>query len=111
VTEPIHEYDHGDGLAVIGGYVYRGSQIAGLQGTYFLADHSGRIWSFRFDGGAVSEFTDRMEEFTPNEGAIGRPSSFGEDAEGELYIMGLKDSQDPRLKNNEDELFKISSAS
>jgi glucose/arabinose dehydrogenase len=111
VTEPIHEYDHGDGLAVIGGYVYRGSQIAGLQGTYFLADHSGPIWSFRFDGGAVSEFTDRTEELTPNEGAIGRPSSFGEDAEGELYIMGLKDPQDSRLKDNDDELFKISPAS
>ncbi len=43
VTDPIHEYTHAEGRSVIGGYAYRGSQIPGLQGTFFFADHFTKI--------------------------------------------------------------------
>ena len=36
-TPPIYEYDHDTGLAVIGGYVYRGS-VSELQGRYIFSD-------------------------------------------------------------------------
>ena len=46
-----------------GGYVYCGSAIPALQGTYFYADYcSSRIWSFRYVNGQVTEFTERTQE-------------------------------------------------
>jgi glucose/arabinose dehydrogenase len=88
LADPIHEYSHDDGLAIIGGYVYRGTLIAGLEGMYFFADHTGRVWSLRFDGTRVSEFTERTAELFGSDGPQGI-SSFGEDAAGELYITDV----------------------
>ena len=89
VTDPIHEYTHADGSAIIGGYVYRGAKIAGLQGTYFFGDHDGRIWSFRWNGAALTEFAERTQELTLPGESISGLSSFGEDAAGELYFITL----------------------
>src|SRR4029453_3354017 len=88
VTDPIHEYSHDEGLAIIWGFVCRGSHIAGLQGTYFFGDLDGRIWSFRYDGTTKHDFTDRTSELLPN-GVSAGLSSFGEDAAGELYFTDL----------------------
>jgi glucose/arabinose dehydrogenase len=100
-TPPIYEYSHDeDRCAVIGGYVYRGLAIPWLRGAYFFADYcSGRIWSFRYDGQTMSDFQERTEDLVPypGEGEIGLISSFGVDAEGELYI----------LDNQSGEVFKI----
>ncbi len=88
LTDPIKTYSHSLGCSVTGGYVYRGADIPGLGGTYFYADYcSGRIWSFRYVGGAVTEFTTRTSELTPDVGSIGLITSFGEDAAGEMYIV------------------------
>ncbi len=88
LTMPVYTYPHPDGFAVTGGYVYRGCAIPGLQGTYFFADYvTSRIWSFRYVGGAVTQFTERTAELAPGGGLIlGAIGSFGEDAYGELYI-------------------------
>jgi glucose/arabinose dehydrogenase len=88
---PIHEYSHALGCSVTGGYVYRGCAVPDLDGTYFFADFcSARIWSFRYDGVMVSEFTDRTAELAPGGGlSIRGISSFGEDAAGEIYICDL----------------------
>lgn len=89
LTPPIHDYDHGDGVAVVGGFVYRGSAIPSLQGTYFFADHTlGRVWSFRHNGSVISEFQERTAELEPpGDSVINNVPSFGEDANGELYIV------------------------
>jgi glucose/arabinose dehydrogenase len=88
-TDPVWTYTHAGGnCSVTGGYVYRGSAIAGLQGTYFFADFcSARIWSFRVVGGVVTSFTERTAELDPPATNINSISSFGEDANGELYIV------------------------
>src|SRR5256885_862504 len=45
---PIIEYNHSEGNAVIGGFVYHGSNIPSLQGIYFFADFgTGKIWELR----------------------------------------------------------------
>jgi glucose/arabinose dehydrogenase len=68
--------------------VYRGCAIPDLRGTYFYADWcSNQIWSFRFVGGAVSEFQDRTAELAPSGSAITNIASFGEDAAGEVYVV------------------------
>ena len=36
LTLPIAEYDHSEGVTVIGGYVYHGTAIASLAGVYIL---------------------------------------------------------------------------
>ncbi len=88
VTDPIHEYHHDEGSAIVGGYVYRGTKIANLAGTYFFADMTGAVWSFRFDGTTKKEFIQRTAELLPNGPTIAL-SAFGEDGSGELYFLDL----------------------
>jgi glucose/arabinose dehydrogenase len=81
-VDPVAEYDHaGRHCSITGGYVYRGSAVAGLQGTYLLADYcSGVVWTMRADGRdgyALTEVLDTQH----------RISSFGEDESGELYVV------------------------
>jgi len=86
---PIREYDNSSvAWSIIGGYVYRGSAIPALQGHYIHADYgTSRIWSFTYSGGVVSNFADRTTQLDPPGAlAITRPTSFGEDADGEVYI-------------------------
>lgn len=89
---PAHVYNHASGrCAVTGGYVYRGCAIPDLRGTYFFADYCGaQIYSGKFVGGLLTGLTDRTAQLDPA-GAItiNSVSSFGEDADGELYICDL----------------------
>jgi glucose/arabinose dehydrogenase len=91
------------GVAVTGGYVYRGP-VPELQGRYVFADFStGHIWSLLWDGTAPSTFdgtnyTDLTEHstdfrFTPDQGSIAAISSFGEDADGNLYVVNLNQGE------------------
>jgi glucose/arabinose dehydrogenase len=82
---PIFEYSHASGeRAIIGGFVYRGTAIAGLDGTYFFADITGTVSSFKFNGTIPLMVTPRGDELFPD--GIENINSFGEDAIGELYI-------------------------
>ncbi len=91
---PVHEYSHGGSpyrCSITGGYVYRGSAIPDLQGAYFFGEYcSNQIWSFRWDGGGgITNLEDRTSELAPNAGSIAAISSFGEDANGNLYVCDL----------------------
>lgn len=91
-TPPIHEYSHTDaGGSVIGGYVYRGSAIDGLEGTYFFADFvTGKVMSFRYiENAGVTELTDRTAELLSPTGISGGITSFGEDGFGNLYLVSI----------------------
>ncbi|MDB6027176.1 MAG: glucose sorbosone dehydrogenase [Verrucomicrobiales bacterium] len=56
LTPPLYQYGHTQGLAVIGGNVYRGAAIPDLYGCYVFGDYaSGTIWSFRYQGGQATE--------------------------------------------------------
>lgn len=92
LTDPIYEYSHGGGrCSITGGFTYRGAAIPLLSGTYFFADFcSNQIWSFIFDGNVVSEFQERTAELDPGGGLlIDNIASFGEDVDGELYIVDI----------------------
>ena len=79
-TEPIKDYPHSEGNCVIGGYVYHGKAIPGLEGMYVYADYTrGWIGGLRYDGKQVTFDAHLME--TPI-----HPAAFGEDHNGELYI-------------------------
>jgi len=87
--DPIHEYPHPTGFSITGGYVYRGSAMPQFHGTYFFADYStARIWSLLLVDGLATQVTDRTAELAPGGGLdILSISSFGEDANGELYVL------------------------
>ncbi|MCC6908725.1 MAG: PQQ-dependent sugar dehydrogenase [Phycisphaerales bacterium] len=89
LTLPIYEYLHSGGrCSITGGYNYRGQSIPLLDNTYFFADYCSRnIYSFNYDGQQVTNFTDRTSEL--GGGSISSIASFGEDANGELYILSL----------------------
>ncbi|HET6360685.1 MAG TPA: PQQ-dependent sugar dehydrogenase [Gemmatimonadota bacterium] len=84
LTLPVTEYDHGDGCSVTGGYVYRGDAIPELRGTYLYSDHcSGFVRGFRLASGQAAGER-RFPELEPADNSV---TSFGEDSEGELYII------------------------
>lgn len=88
---PFHTYPIGGQpeCTVIGGFVYRGQDIPALDGTYFFADYcSAKIWSLRYDGNNVSEFTNRTADLSPSQDGhtVNWITAFGEDARGEIYI-------------------------
>ena len=85
---PRWEYPHPWGspgefdCAVSAGYVYRGTQQPLLEGRFLLADYcSGRVWSLPAQG--------------PGDAVLHRNTaavvaSFGEDADGELYLVDMR---------------------
>jgi glucose/arabinose dehydrogenase len=76
---PVLEYGRSDGCSVTGGFRYRGSANPRLRGRYIYGDYcSGKIWSATQDGAG---WTSRL--LVDSSILI---SSFGEDANGELYV-------------------------
>ena len=80
--EPVIEYSHSDGCSITGGFVYRGKAIPGAVGLYFYSDYcSGFLRSFRWTNGHL---VDAKDWAIPG---LGNVASFGQDADGELYIL------------------------
>ncbi|HZL35240.1 MAG TPA: PQQ-dependent sugar dehydrogenase [Tepidisphaeraceae bacterium] len=89
LIDPLLEYDHNSGSAVVGGFVYHGSLIPQLDGKYIFGDFSngsfsapgnGRLFYADLASGQIDEF------------AMSNPlnlwlKGFGEDANGEIYVM------------------------
>jgi glucose/arabinose dehydrogenase len=81
---PVYEYPHdGTTCVVTGGYVYRGQDIPALEGAYVFGDFClGKLEALRLRDHAEP----RVVELGP---VVENLSSFGEDANGELYAMSL----------------------
>ena len=104
LTKPIIEYPNdanymvilgggsqadAEGCSVTGGYVYRGKNIKSMQGQYIFGDYcSGNIWTFKVVNGKATNFINRTEEINIGNGEFTTYiSSFGQDSDGELYIV------------------------
>jgi hypothetical protein len=84
LTLPILDYSHGEGCSVTGGVLYSGCRMPDLVGTYFYGDFcSAFVRSFRLAGGQATDMRDWSETIA----GIDQISSFGTDAEGEVYIV------------------------
>jgi glucose/arabinose dehydrogenase len=83
-TDPIFEYSNdGSTCAITGGYVVRDPALPELAGRYLYADFcAGQIRSLV--PGLPSATDDRSEGLS-----VDNPSSFGEDANGRLYVASL----------------------
>ena len=92
--QPLIDYPHSDGRAIIGGYVYRGKNFASdLGGKYIFGDNVYRtVW-------ALDETTTPIKKTVlcvlpkgdgPNSGSdYTGLSSFGTDADGEIYLCQM----------------------
>lgn len=79
LIDPVAEYGHDQGCAVIGGAVIRAPSLPSWQGTYLFGDYcSGRIWGLTNSDG---HWQTRLLFETPY-----HITSFGEDQAGEVYL-------------------------
>jgi len=91
LTLPVAEYTHGDGCSITGGYVYRGTEIPELNGTYFYGDYcTGIVRSFMIANGQAVNAKDWSSSLrTQAGGRMAGLSSFGQDGRGEIYLVLL----------------------
>ncbi len=81
---PVYDYDNPvEGQSVVGGYVYRGSEFADLQGYYLATDYySGRLWRITPAGGGNWSVSVKT-------GMATGISSISEGNDGTLYAASL----------------------
>jgi uncharacterized repeat protein (TIGR03806 family) len=84
LIDPVLTFGHVGATAVIGGYVYRGTEIPNLVGTYLFADHfTPELWGIQYDvNGVPSQFVAATAPGVDT-------TSFAEDTDGELYMLSL----------------------
>ncbi|MBL8797249.1 MAG: PQQ-dependent sugar dehydrogenase [Planctomycetia bacterium] len=83
LIDPIWEYHHDIGKSITGGVVYRGPRLPELLGHYLYADYvSGKIWALKYD-----EAKKRVTANRPIKDRTLPVLSFGEDEQGEAYLM------------------------
>jgi glucose/arabinose dehydrogenase len=115
LAAPIAAYDHANGTAIVGGYVYRGP-LQALQGKYIFGDFSSNFFGFQASGKLfISDVFDaagnlkdpseiRVEEIltepvtcaasiNPGCGLDTVQFSFAQDSLGNLYSLGVSASQ------------------
>jgi glucose/arabinose dehydrogenase len=87
LTPPVVEYPHSEGCSITGGSVYRGKALPELTGVYFYADYcTALLRSFRWKNGHATESWDWKRALDPDS-RLARLASFGEDQNGELYLV------------------------
>lgn len=87
-VDPVLEYDHDDGISVIGGFVYRGNGVPALRGKYVFGDFLRRGSSGRLFYGDLDARTIHEPRIGINPRSFdGTIKGFGQDAEGELYVL------------------------
>lgn len=86
---PIAEYGHDKGISITGGYMYRGAKMPELQGKYIFADWKGAGFYLEESAGkwALNELKLQGKK---NNNLGFNVNSFGEDENGELYVLGQK---------------------
>jgi glucose/arabinose dehydrogenase len=87
LSDPIAQYDHDEGIAVIGGFVYRGERIPALRGRYVFGEFAR---TFANDGRLfhLDEAHAILELQLVGREALGLSLlGIGRDAAGELYAL------------------------
>jgi hypothetical protein len=107
-TYPVAQYDHGEGQAIVGGYVYRGAAVPALVGHYLFGDIvRGRIFHvpvadlrlgaqapFRelvLKRGGVKTTLRAIIAQTLGRNVARADLRFGQDEPGEVYVVTKQD--------------------
>ena len=90
LSDPLAQYSHDDGIAVLGGFLYRGSGVLALPGKYVFGDlvgpgsSSGRLFYLDdLNSNTIREF--RIGNVERSLGLLLK--GFGQDANGEIYVL------------------------
>lgn len=90
LLDPVAQYDHDEGISIIGGFVYGGRSIPEITNYYVFGDFStsfssaaGRLFYADLDTGVIKEFIIGDDNRNLNLYLKG----FGEDSDGELYVL------------------------
>ncbi|MTI33339.1 PQQ-dependent sugar dehydrogenase [Xanthovirga aplysinae] len=84
---PIFAFSHRLGKRVVGGFVYRGKRYPEIYGKYFFGVSKGRIFFLEEDRGGLWFAVEAFFEGFNLEKGKEKLNSFGEDEEGELYLI------------------------
>jgi putative heme-binding domain-containing protein len=96
ILMPVVEHDHANFRSITGGFVYHGKRLKDLIGAYIYGDYdTGRIWTFRYDR-QKKAVSGHRELFKSNLRIVG----FGEDPDGELYLVDHMGGRIHRLAPN-----------
>ena len=91
LVDPIVQYDHDEGIAIVGGFVYRGDRMPWLEGKYVFGDFgttfsapTGRLFYADLATGAINEFILTNN----NDAPLGRfVKGMSEGPNGEIYLL------------------------
>ena len=99
LTPPLIDYPRSQGVAVMGGVVYRGQRLSQLYGAYIYGDYgSGRIWALRHDGTNVTENTQLFVDDANSFGAAG-VVAFGTDpGNGDVLYADVRNGTNSAIK-------------
>jgi hypothetical protein len=109
-TYPVAQYDHSEGVAITGGFVYRGTRVPALQGQYLLGDMvNGRVFHVGASTLKIGQVA-KLKELTLKRNGetvnlfelVASPKGrvdlrFGQDHLGEIYIMTKQDGKIRKL--------------
>ncbi len=97
LLDPIAQYDHSEGLAVIGGFVYRGTRLPRLVGHYVFGDFArtfaadGRLFYLRkkelVEGSHIRRSLIAEFQLEGQDALHLALLGFGQDASGEVYVL------------------------
>jgi glucose/arabinose dehydrogenase len=97
LINPVIEYSHDEvGVVVVGGYIYRGSELSDLEGYYIFGDYNKAdseaadgtlLWAEAGDSGAMWEWGELKVGGMPNERLGAHVLGFGQSDNGDLYVM------------------------
>jgi len=97
LVDPIFEYGRNEGKSITGGYVATNDNIAAIQDHYVFADFvSGRLWAIPLPDVRGGNMVDAK--------ALGQwpflPSTFGQSADGTLYVAGFGEGTVYQIESN-----------
>ena len=93
VLPPVISHSHTESRSITGGIVYRGRRLPDLVGAYVYGDYvTGKIWALRADDGELTEVRELVDTTV-------QVITFGEDRNGELYVVGYDGSLHRLLPN------------
>ncbi len=89
--DPIHVYDHSQGISITGGLIYRGKTMPWLVGAYVYGDWGhGRVWALRYDKATKmvtsNELLLQAVLDAKGKGSF-KPTAFCEDANHEIIAL------------------------